>query len=115
MVLALISTISSCDSSKHDEPIDMVSQLPEVSHIEESIKTSSDGRAVLKLWVHEEPSENVESHWWIKIGEDNGESLSTHINLKLNETGTQIWFYEILSDSLIPLDDWRKSDHYPFK
>lgn len=106
---------TACGSPKSEKIVDVVAQLPEISLVENHIQKSTNGKSVVKLWIHEQSSENPKSLWWIKVGEDNGENMSTHINFKLNETGTQIWFYEIPSDSLIPLDDWRKSVHYPFK
>jgi hypothetical protein len=96
------------NSELEDKICKLVFEIPEVKESDKYIQKVTKGQRQLIIWISDTPEE-TDNHWYyVKASEDNGMSLVTHFNFCVNPKNLEIKYYDILNDTLISLDEWRK-------
>ena len=90
----------------------LIFDLPEVKAECRYVETHSNGKRHLGAFVNQKPTYNPKDprakYYWIKIWEDNGLCFVTHLHFFVNPKTMNIMYFDTLTDSLIPLNIWRK-------
>lgn len=94
-------------TSTEDRIIDKVYNLPEVQALEASVRKKSGGERNLSLRISSEPSDDQE-YYGVTVAEDNGAALATYYEFRVYPDFS-IRFYDVVEDSEISLEEWRKS------
>jgi len=112
--LSSISTpkIDSSINSKNieDKIIDTIFNLPEIKELANYIENQTKGKRHLKVWVSDTPNLSDHKYYWIKVGEDNGTNLVTHLNFYVYPDSMRIMYYDTQSDNILTLGKWRKKN-----
>jgi hypothetical protein len=123
----VLVTLISCDHSKQgakqhppavnpqsskvkpeDEVVNLVMNLEEVKRKSAQVKNLSKGKRTLMTYV-ETPPTGKDSNYWVKVSEDNGESLVAYYTFAVDAKSLRISYYDDIHDTTISLDEWRKS------
>jgi hypothetical protein len=88
--------------------INALLKLPEVENRKLYIEKQTHGTRHLKIWIHQMPEETEKGYYWVKVGEDNGTTVVTHLNFFVNQRTLEIDYYDIENDKNIDLETWRK-------
>ena len=97
------------DSLFEQKIIDTILKLKEVKERSEYIEQQTNGDRHLLVWIVDTPHLPEQEYFWIKAGEDNGMSLVTHFDFYVYPGSMKILYYNIEKDSILTLEDWRKT------
>lgn len=89
-----------------DKILDTIFKLPEVKDRQQYIEQQTKGERHLKVWFSTEPTD-ADKFYSVNVGEDNGTNLVTHFNFQVYPDSMRIMYYDIPSDSLLTLQQWR--------
>lgn len=93
--------------------VNLIFELPEVIAECKYVETHSKGKRHLAAFVNQKPTYNPNDtrakYYWIKIWEFNGMNYVTHLHFFVNPKTMNIMYFDTLTDSLIPLNIWRKN------
>lgn len=120
-------TLSSCDHSKQgtkqhppavtaqsatikseDEVVNLIMNLEEVKRKSAQVKKLSKGKRTLMTYV-ETPPTGKDPNYYIKVSEDNGQSLVAYYTFAVDSKTRRIAYYDDIHDTMISLDEWRRS------
>lgn len=88
--------------------IEMIRNLAEVRILIEEIRLNSNEKNHLTIWTAGGPETTKLKYYWVKVGEDNGENTVTLLNFYVDPISENILYYDVVKDSLVKLEDWRK-------
>lgn len=89
----------------------LILSLPEVSKRARYIQEQTKGERHLEVMIAEAPEEEVRSYYWVKAGEDNGDTYVTHFNFYVFPTRNwEIKYFDPVKNMVITLDEWRKEN-----
>lgn len=93
-------------SGKEDEIMNRVFQLPEVTERAQYVEQQTNGERHLSLRI--QPLTDDEKDYWVIAGEDNGTNVVTHFSFSVNPDNLEVRYYDVVNDTLISIDAWRK-------
>ncbi|WP_374951063.1 hypothetical protein [Mucilaginibacter sp.] len=82
--------------------------LEEVKRKTAQVKRLSNGKRTLMTYV-ETPPTGKDPNYWVKVSEDNGESLVAYYTFAVDAKTHRIAYYDDIHDATIPLGEWRKT------
>ncbi|WP_142531265.1 hypothetical protein [Pedobacter westerhofensis] len=91
-----------------DEVVNLIMNLKEVKHKTAYVKKLSKGKRTLMTYV-ETPPTSKDPNYWVKVSEDNGESLVAYYTFAVDAKTHRIAYYDDLHDTTISLEEWRKT------
>lgn len=86
--------------------LDTVSKLADVKKRRRLIETNSMRNRHLRIWVAEKPE--TRKFYWIAVGEGYGKKEVTHFNFHVYPDPIRIFFYDIINEREIPLQEWHE-------
>jgi hypothetical protein len=105
------SKIERTDSVSIEEKcISLIDTLAEVVLLATKIELTTKNHNYLSIWVAAKPSETKIKYYWVKVGEDNGDNIVTHLNFYVDPKSEEVLFYDIMKDTLMSLEYWRILD-----
>lgn len=84
--------------------IDTIFKLRKVQELGAFIEKATKGERHLKIWIENKTVSANKSYYWVKVGEDNGSALVTHLNFHAYINPIKIMFYDILNDKEVSID-----------
>jgi hypothetical protein len=128
IICCFLCALSSCDSSqkkevnkskplavtkkpalnREDEIINLIVNLEEVKRKTAEVKKLSKGKRTLSTYIENTPTDK-DPYYWVKVSEDNGGSLVAYYTFAVDPKTRNISYYDNMQDSMISLDQWRKS------
>lgn len=93
--------------SQEDEIVNLILNLPEVKRKSAQVEKNSKGKRHLETYV-ETPPTAQNPNYWVKVAEDNGNSLVAYYIFAVHGKTRQISVYDEVNDSLKPLSQWRE-------
>ena len=96
------------DTSDEEKAINLVMDLPEVKDQANIIETESKGKHHLAAMILETPEENGQGYYFVKVSEDNEQSLVGIYSFYVYLPSEEIKFYDPIEDNVISLEEWRK-------
>jgi hypothetical protein len=93
--------------NEQDQVVNLIMNLEEVKRKSEQVKTDSKGKRHLETYV-ETPPTAQDPNYWVKVAEDNGNSLVAYYIFAVNSKTRQISHYDEITDTLVPLSQWRE-------
>lgn len=94
--------------NQEDQLIKLITDLDEVKRKSIQVKKESNGKRHLSTYMDDSPAAD-DTDYWMKVAEDNGDSYVTYYTFAVDKKTRQIRFYDVLQDSLISLNQWRKT------
>ena len=107
-----VATQPPASAKEEDRAVNMVMNLPEVKQASQEIEKGSNGKHHLAVYVDTPPT-NTDPNYWVKVAEDNGGSLVTDYMFTVDGKTHQIKYYDTAQDTLVTLDQWRKTKTAP--
>ncbi len=86
--------------------IDTIMALQEVKQRAHFIENETKEKRHLAVFIASEP-DSVNSYYWIKVGEDNGDAFATHFNFFVYPDSMCIMYYDVVEDAEVSLEEWR--------
>jgi len=86
--------------------IDTIFKLHEVKERAKYIEKQTKNKRHLIIWIADTPNLPEQKYYWIKVGEDNGMNLVTHLNFFVYPDSN----LDVVHDTEINLDTWRRSN-----
>ncbi|CAM3677884.1 hypothetical protein MUGA111182_02710 [Mucilaginibacter galii] len=93
--------------NQEDEVVNLILNLPEVKRKSAQVEKDSQGKRHLETYV-ETPPTAKDPNYWVKVAEDNGNSLVAYYIFAVHGKTHQISMYDEVNDSLKPLSKWRE-------
>lgn len=72
------------------------------------MSTTKINPPTLTIWIAATPDETQINYYWLKVGEDNGTNIVTQFNFYVDPVREQVLYYDVVNDTLLTLEDWRK-------
>lgn len=94
--------------NKEDIAIDQVMALPEIKQKNIEVEKDSRGKRHLSGYVVTLPT-SKDPYYWVNVAEDNGDSNVTYYSFAVDNRDLHIEYYDPLQDSLISIEQWRKT------
>ncbi|RZK25628.1 MAG: hypothetical protein EOO43_05025 [Flavobacterium sp.] len=95
-------------ASPDEAAIDRVLDLDEVKRKGAEIDKLSKGERHLSAYVETAPTKE-DSNYWIKVAEDNGDSKVAYYTFAVDSKTRDVRYYDPMQDSLISIEQWRKT------
>lgn len=96
--------------SEEDKCISLVDTLPEINSLAEEIENNSNEKNHLTIWVAAKPSETKIKYYWVKVGEENRDNITTLLNFYVDPRHEEVLYYDVVNDTLITLEEWRNEN-----
>lgn len=87
--------------------LDTIASLPETKERANYIQEQTKGKRSLAYQIFASPDSSTDDYW-VKAVEDNGDSYVTHFNFYVNPVSFQIKYLDIVNDTAITLEEWRR-------
>jgi len=98
------------DDKDEDKIYNLILAIPEVKERGNYIEKETKGKRHIQLMIVETPKDNKSNYYCVKVGEDNGTNFVTHFNFYVYPEKPEIKYYDIINDTAISLDAWRKNN-----
>ena len=89
--------------------LDTIASLPETKERASYIESQTKGKRNLAYQIFASP-DSLTSDYWVKAVEDNGDSYVTHFNFYVNPISFEIKYLDIVHDTAITLEEWRRQN-----
>jgi hypothetical protein len=98
------------DSDKYaDSAMDVVEKLPEVKYLLARFnKENKDTTHHFALNVPKAPGKDFK-YYWVRVGEDTPDHFATYEHFYVDPKDFTVYYYDVTSDSVLTIDQWRKS------
>ena len=100
-------------SQKEMAILDTISNLREVRKERELLLQKFKGARILKQRIFKKPSKEF-PFYWVKVTEDSQAVVSTHFNFYINPKTMEVKFFDPEHDTLLTLNDWRRTHRSNF-
>ncbi|EHQ24858.1 hypothetical protein [Mucilaginibacter paludis] len=95
-------------SNQEDQVVSLITNLDEVKRKTAEVKKDSKGKRSLVTYVDSPPT-GKDPYYWVKVAEDNGGSLVAYYTFAVDGKTHRISYYDVITDSVISLEQWRKT------
>lgn len=94
--------------NEEDRIVNLIMDLDEVKRKDSIVVKLSKGKRRLSTYVEAIPTA-TDPYYWVKVAEDNGGSYVTYYSFAVHPKTYQVSYYDVTQDSLITIDQWRKT------
>ena len=101
-------TVKQALMKEEDQVVNLIMNLDEVKRKSAMVVKESKGKRHLSTYI-ETPPTATDPYYWVKVAEDNGGNYVTYYSFGVQARTHAIQYYDAMQDSLISLNQWRKS------
>jgi hypothetical protein len=98
--------IKPVETNPEDAVVNLIMNLEEVKRKGIEVSRVSKGKRHLVGYVETSPTK-VDPQYWVKVGEDNGDSYVAYYTFAVHSKTRDIRYYDPIQDSLMTIEEWR--------
>ena len=93
---------------EEDIVVNLIMNLDEVKHKSAQVVKASKGDRHLSTYIEIRPTV-TDPYYSVKVAEDNGGSYVAYYSFAVHSKTHEIAYYDVIRDSLISINQWRKT------
>lgn len=99
---------ASAPTNDEEQVVKLIMDLQEIKMRNAEVERLSKGKRRLSTYVESPPSSD-DPNYTVKVAEDNGSNFVTYYTFAVDGKTRAIKYYDVVQDTLISLNDWRKT------
>ncbi len=96
------------DTAKENRAMQIIRDLPEIVAYRQRVQAAfPDVKTHTGSFISAEPDSSFK-YYWVKVGLSDAIRFTTEYNFYVDTTDMSVSYYDTMTDSVIPLEQWRK-------